>query len=83
MGYDWDVVFFLDFVDVGQVIGMTMGQDNPTKLYVSKPEKTVQIADGGAIHQISFPIIADIVGRTRTVTDYLNFNHNVINKIKI
>ena len=83
MGDDWDVVFFLDFVDVGQVVGMTVGQDNAKEVYVGESEETIQIADDGAIHQISFLIIADIVGRTRTVTDYLYFNHNVIIKIKI
>ena len=83
MGYDWDVVFLLDFVDVGQVVGMTMGQDDTKEFNVGKREETVQITDDGAIHQISFPIIADIVGRTWTETDYLDFYHNVVIKSKI
>jgi hypothetical protein len=83
MGYDWDAVFLLDFVDVGQVVGMTMGQDYAKEVYVGKSEETIQITDDGAIHQISFPLIADIVGRARIVTDYLYFNHNVVIKIKI
>lgn len=61
MGYDWDVVFLLDFVDVGQVVGMTMGQDDTKEFNVGKRGETVQITDDGAIHEISFVVIADIV----------------------
>jgi hypothetical protein len=83
MGYDWNVVFLLNLVDVGQVVGMTMGQDDSTELYIGKPKETIQITDEGAIHEISFPIIADIVGRARAVTDYLYFNHSAVIKIRI
>lgn len=33
-----DAVFLLNLVDVGQVVGMTMGQDNTKEFDVGKPE---------------------------------------------